>query len=376
MKEGRPVTDAVLNETSDDEMAHWHGLHIPSDVDGAHDEGTPHVPRHGMRRYTFTPRPAGTRWYHSHVMSGRNLHTGTYSGQFGMLLIEGSNDPGRYDQDVPIILHEWEPSFSREGPLDIEYKFGSINGRMLGAGEPIRVKQAQRILFRILNASATLTHRLALPGHRFEVLALDGNAIAESRTVPVIEIAPGERVDAVVAMNNPGVWILGETDNRQRGQGLGIVVEYAGQPGPAKWGPPQPIPWDYTIFGGKKTAREPDGRIPMVFKEAEGGHHFTINGKSYPHTEPILVEPNKRYRMIFDNQSADAHPVHLHRHTFEITSYADNPTSGVLKDVVVVPAWKKVEVDFAANNPGPTLFHCHQQFHMDNGFMALIEYSG
>jgi FtsP/CotA-like multicopper oxidase with cupredoxin domain len=375
MTEGKPVTVDVFNDTNDDELVHWHGLFIPSDVDGSHEEGTPHVPRHGQRRYVFTPRPAGTRWYHSHVMSGRNLHTGTYTGQFGMLVVEASSDPGRYDQDVPILFHDWEPSFTKEGPLDIEYKFGSVNGKMLGAGEPIRVQRSQRVLFRILNASATETHRVALPGHRFQVLALDGNALSEVRSVPVIDVAPGERVDAIVEMNNPGVWIFGEVQDRQRNQGMGIVVEYANQTGPPRWGPPQPVPWDYTIFGGQETAPEPDGRIPLVFKQAEGGHHFTINGKSYPHTEPLIVEANRRYRMIFDNQSADAHPVHLHRHRFELTRYADKLTSGVFKDVVVVPAWKKVEVDLIADNPGLTLFHCHQQFHMDFGFMAMMQYS-
>jgi FtsP/CotA-like multicopper oxidase with cupredoxin domain len=374
--EGKPITVDVWNETDDDEMVHWHGLHIPSDVDGSHEEGTPHVPRHGHRRYVFTPRPAGTRWYHSHVASGRNLHTGTYTGQFGMLVVEPAGDPGRYDLDIPVLLHEWDPHFTKEGPLDVEYKLFSVNGRMLGAGEPIYVRSSQRILLRILNGSATELHRLALPGHRFHVVALDGNALSRDHTVPVVEVAPGERVDAIVEMNNPGVWIFGEVQDRQRNLGMGIVVEYANQPGPPRWVPPQPVPWDYTNFGGQETAPDPDGRIPLVFRQPKGSHHFTINGKSYPHTAPLVVEANRRYRMIFDNQSADAHPVHLHRHTFEITRFVDRPTSGVFKDVVVVPAWKKVEVDFVANNPGPTLFHCHQQFHMDFGFMTMMQYSG
>jgi FtsP/CotA-like multicopper oxidase with cupredoxin domain len=45
-----------------------------------------------------------------------------------------------------------------------------------------------------------------------------------------------------------------------------------------------------------------------------------------------------------------------------------------MKDVVVCPPRKQVEVQFAADNPGPTLFHCHQQMHMDFGFMAMVEY--
>ena len=376
MKEGKPVICEIFNETNEDELVHWHGLHIPSEVDGAHEEGTPHVPRRGTRRYEFTPRPAGTRWYHSHVMPGRNLHMGTYSGQFGILVIDPASEPARYDLEVPIVLHEWEPSFTNDGPLDIEYKLGSINGKMLGAGEPIRVQRSQRVLFRILNASATGSHQLALPGHRFQVIALDGNPVSQGFPVATVDVAPGERVDAIVEMKNPGVWILGDVRDRERNQGMGIVVEYANQQGKPRWEPVPLVPWDYTGFGGQQIAPEPDGRIPLVFKAAENGHHFTINGKAFPHTEPIIVTAGKRYRMIFDNQSADPHPVHLHRHTWEITSFDKKPTSGVFKDVVVVPAWKQVEVDFVASNPGTSLFHCHQQFHMDFGFMTLLQYSG
>jgi FtsP/CotA-like multicopper oxidase with cupredoxin domain len=84
--------------------------------------------------------------------------------------------------------------------------------------------------------------------------------------------------------------------------------------------------------------------------------------------------PNERYRWRLDNQSGEPHPVHLHRHTFEIVKVNGRPMSGVRKDVVVVPAWKEVEIDVVADNPGLTLFHCHQQFHMDMGFMALMRY--
>jgi FtsP/CotA-like multicopper oxidase with cupredoxin domain len=57
-----------------------------------------------------------------------------------------------------------------------------------------------------------------------------------------------------------------------------------------------------------------------------------------------------------------------------LTRFAGTPTRGVFKDVVVVPRRKTVEVDFVANNPGLTLFHCHQQLHMDFGFMTLLRY--
>ncbi|HXZ41122.1 MAG TPA: multicopper oxidase domain-containing protein [Terriglobales bacterium] len=60
------------------------------------------------------------------------------------------------------------------------------------------------------------------------------------------------------------------------------------------------------------------------------------------------------------NRSGDDHPLHLHRHTFEVTNLDSKPMSGLTKDVLIVPANATAEVDFTADNPGATLFHCHQ----------------
>ena len=40
-------------------------------------------------------------------------------------------------------------------------------------------------------------------------------------------VAVAERVDAVVEMNQPGVWILGSIDDEERQRGMGVVIEYA-----------------------------------------------------------------------------------------------------------------------------------------------------
>lgn len=388
MQEGKPVTIDVYNDSDIEELAHWHGLWIPPEVDGAMEEGTPMVPPHGHRRYQFVPRPAGTRWYHSHIFAGKDFHRSTYTGQFGFLLIEGKDDPGRYDQEVLLALHGWDPFLGRmdgmdsESPLDVKYRSHTVNSHALGAGEPVRVKEGQRVLFRIVNASATLFHRLALPGHGFRVIALDGAPVPTPRTVSVLEMGPGERIDAVVEMNHPGVWILGETDETAQKSGLGVVIEYAGRTGPALWQPAPNETWDYTIFGRQNGSPEripePDGIVPVLFGPKELGgqgiEHWTINGKEYPKTDPIQIRTNGKYRLILNNQSSHVHPIHLHRHSFELVKVAGKPTAGVIKDVVAVPSRKEVEVQFVANNPGPSLFHCHMQLHMDFGFMTMVQY--
>ena len=137
---------------------------------------------------------------------------------------------------------------------------------MLGHGDPIRVKTGERVLFHIVNGSATEIRSLALPGHSLEVIALDGNPIPAPKQAPVLWLGTAERISAVVEMNHPGVWVMGDL--------------------------------------------------------------------------------------------AD-----------------DDRTAGIMKDVAMLGGYQEVEVDFAADNPGLTLFHCHQQLHMDFGFMALFDYA-
>jgi FtsP/CotA-like multicopper oxidase with cupredoxin domain len=137
--------------------------------------------------------------------------------------------------------------------------------------------------------------------------------------------------------------------------------------------------WDYLRFGRTGSVPEPDGRFDLMIEKIAGGHggfnRWTINGKSWPETAPLMVQRGKRYRLAFHNNSGDMHPMHLHRHSFELTNFAGKPTAGIIKDVVNVPRRQTVEVDLVANNPGPSLLHCHMQLHQDFGFMSLVRYA-
>jgi FtsP/CotA-like multicopper oxidase with cupredoxin domain len=244
LKEGQRVVVDVHNDTDTPELVHWHGQMIPSDVDGAAEEGSPFVPAHGMRRISFVPRPAGFRFYHTHVVAGADLNRGTYSGQAGPVYIEPKDNPGAYDREVFLVMKEFEPSFSRGGDMamdalvgapiaalqqmgmaadeeakgtpkgyEVGYELFSINGRMLGEGEPIRVKEGERVLIHVLNASATEIRSLALPGHLFRILALDGNPVPKPGEVPVLWLGTAERISAIVEMKHPasGLWATSPT---------------------------------------------------------------------------------------------------------------------------------------------------------------------
>ncbi len=413
-KEGQRVVVDIHNDTDTPELVHWHGQTIPSDVDGASEEGSPFVPAHGMQRISFVPKPSGFRFYHTHVPAYGNLNLGTYTGQAGPVYIEPKNNPGAYDREVFLVLKEFEPSFSRGGDMamdflageestelkqlgdaadgeakdktkgfEVGYELFAINGRMLGHSDPIRVKEGERVLFHVLNASAGEIRSLALPGHSFKVIALDGNAVPAQAEVPVLWVGTAERISAIVDMKHPGLWIMGDLSDDDRGHGMGIVVEYAGEKGEPQWVKPAPYSWDYTIFGKPgAVAAKPDETIEMIIVKhnaaLDGFNQWTLNGVAFSmgSMKPAYtVHEDRRYRLKFRNASDDIHPLHLHRHSFELVRIHGKPTAGVMKDVVMLGGFQEAEFDFVADNPGPTLFHCHQQLHMDFGFMAMFNYA-
>lgn len=403
LREGVPVTIDLFNDTDAPEFVHWHGQVIAADVDGAPEEKSLAVPAHGHLRYRLTPQPAGARFVHSHVMPMSDLSRGTYSGQFGFVYIEPKNNPGQYDQEVFLATHEWEPFYTTEEEEDdpditpaekarkqaedkknkpngweIGYQRFTINGKRLGYGEPVRVKQGQRVLFHILNGSATENIELALSGHQFRVVALDGNPVPTPQTVDVLSLGTAERISAVVEMKNPGVWVLGTPRDDDRRDGMGIVVEYGGRSGVPRWVKPPHKAWDYTAFGDARDVPQPVETIPLVIGKINGGtggfNQWTINGKTFDEkAEPRALQKGQRYRLVFDNQTDDSHPLHLHRNSFELTNVYGKATAGVMKDVVLVKGYRKIAVDFAPQMDGLTLFHCHQQLHMDYGLKTLFD---
>lgn len=313
MREGKTVTIEVINDTDTPELVHWHGMLIPAEVDGTEEEGSPLIPPHGRYRFQLTPGPAGSRWYHSHAMAMENLHKGAFTGQFGFVYVEGANEPGRYDQELFLALRDWEPFFTStmedddddthndpilEKPatintdpngLEVGSMTYSINDKALGSGEPIRVREGQRLLIHLLNASAIENRRIAFSGHKMTVVALDGNPVPKPQSIDSLFLGAGERADVVVEMTRPGIWILGSTEKMVREAGLGVVVEYAGQHRQPQWIDPPRWSWDYTIFGNSVSSLPvPQKRLRQSLKKFRAALVSSTRGWSMVSHIPMM----------------------------------------------------------------------------------------
>ena len=425
--DGQRVAITVRNRSSEKQTVHWHGLIVPDSVDGGVETGTEPVAPGAEHTYAFTVSPGGTRWYHSHYGEG------LFSGMFGPLIVDRRDERGDYDREVVLVLHEFKHHIPSQGAMaesrpagspylsapamsmshmlrrggmmggamqnsggmmngmtsggmlgpnmamhDARYAAYAINGKALGAGEPIRVKRGERVRLRIINASATLTHRLALPGHQFLVTELDGNPVPHPRLLDALEVGVAERVDAIVTMDHPGVWVLGSTVQNARENGMGIVVEYAGARGVPVWRDDARDPFAYALFAAAGNAVDVARTFTLVLRKSpRDSNGWSINGRRFPNTEQLAVQPGAAYRVRFVNMSMMEHPMHVHGHRFELLGVNGESMNSVRKDTVVVPPMMgRVDLLLRADNPwhGRFLLHCHNQQHMDGGMTTVLIY--
>jgi FtsP/CotA-like multicopper oxidase with cupredoxin domain len=95
-----------------------------------------------------------------------------------------------------------------------------------------------------------------------------------------------------------------------------------------------------------------------------------MGGQAFPEADTVTVAHGEHVRFVIRNKTMMAHPMHIHGHFLRDTSArADGP----LKDTIVVPPQREVELDLVADNPGHWMFHCHNLYHQSAGMMRVVE---
>lgn len=379
MKDGELTEVEVINKTDHDEVMHWHGQEIPAEVDGSEEEGTPLAKSHSSQKYVFKPGPPGLKWYHTHMLTDGDKRFGMYSGQQGIVFVEPKHNLGNYDQEVSLIAHEWQYllEHSLNIPLDdLDAKVYTLNGKTLDFNSPIKVKEGKTLMLRIINGCARDTIKFACSGHKMKIVSMDGKPVPNPNYVREIKLGSGERASMLIKMDNPGKWVFGDTDDTRRKGGLGIKIEYPNKTGEAKWEiDDYGNKWDYGLFADGKKKTKPENEIDVVVKryETDDGTLYKVNGKPFEEQEePIELKYGENYRINFYNSNIKDHPFHLHRHYLELVNHSGKEMSGLMKDTIFLDPHEFASVDIKANQKGLSLFHCHKQNHMEEGFMALF----
>lgn len=188
--EGERVRVRVKNNLDQTTGTHWHGQRVTNNMDGVPFLTQPTIKPGETFTYEFTANPFGSHMYHSH----HNATEQVGKGLLGPLLVmpkDAATDP-KYDKDELIILND------QLGGI-------TVNGKGFPATAPYTAKIGQRIRFRFMN-EGQMIHPMHLHGLTLEVFARDGYPLPAPFKCDTLNVAPGERWDAIVVADAPGAW--------------------------------------------------------------------------------------------------------------------------------------------------------------------------
>jgi FtsP/CotA-like multicopper oxidase with cupredoxin domain len=431
----------VANRLPEPTTVHWHGLRLRNDMDGVPNlTQSPVAPGESMR-YSFVAPDPGTYWVHPHVGLQRER------GLFAPLIIDDPREAGDYDVEFIVVLDDWIDGVGstpdevlaalRSGGMNVRYEapvqagaitdesrswkyhvphalanppagitpvsaasrmassvdfpFYLLNGRLPTAPQTFRAKPGQRARIRVINAAGATVFRVALGDHQPTVTHTDGFPV-EPVTVDTLQIAPGERYDLLVTLDD-GAFPLVAVAEGKGAQALGIVRTGSGPAPPSTAAPAE--------LGGRLLAladlratpavrvenRPPDAQHRMYLTGAMSTFAWRINTETYNHQRPfdgitpMPIREGERVRLELINQTPMYHPMHLHGHSVTVRGIGDigrggdtELPDGTVKDTVMVAPDERILVDFAADNPGQWLVHCHNAYHMATGMATMLSY--
>ncbi|WP_424972707.1 multicopper oxidase domain-containing protein [Dinoroseobacter sp. S76] len=408
VKQGQTLPFDVRNVLDEVTTLHWHGLHIPGDVDGRpHQEiapggiWSPDVP---------IVQQASMNWFHSHT-HGRTARQ-TYKGLAGLLLVEddaslAADLPMTYGvDDFTLILQD--KVFDGAGRLDYtltsEVFEDGLQGETLvinGAVAPVGQTVPRGLVrLRILNACNARFLTLSMSTGPLYVIASEGGFLPSTVETETLLMSPGERYEVLVDMGLSASNSLRVSFGEGDGEGmLGLLGGLFGAESPltaltlthnAETGLSAAMPDRLATLGPAEASaaiRSRDFELQMdtgadlaalaaAWDNVCGGGAMAINGLPMNMEridEEVRMGETEIWRISVDDM---LHPFHIHGCSFRILTQngaAPPAYAAGWKDMVhVEDSWSEVLVrfDYAAPKDAPYMYHCHILEHEDCGMMG------
>lgn len=384
--EGDHVIIHFRNALPEATTIHWHGLHIPADMDGS---PLRPVPPGGTYDYRFTLEPgsAGTYWYHPHP----DARTGEQvaKGLFGAFIVRPAHDPVPAGVTERLLILS-DNRFTRSGAVDIPDPHSAqgaldeengregnvlfVNGRVMPT-LAIRPGEIQR--WRIVNASAARVYRLAIPGQTFLYVGSDGGLFEHPVERSEITLANSGRVELLVrGTGRPGSHTTLRALPYDR---------YVPQTRPADWDTPRDLlTLQYADVPSRAHVVIPTTLrvIPVLDTATATATHVIvfsqglINGRTMAMDRVDVTAPLGATEIWeIENVVGMDHPFHLHGFQFQVIDRDGVPEPfRSWNDVVNVPRHQTVRIIVRYDDyPGKWMFHCHILDHEDHGMMGILE---
>jgi FtsP/CotA-like multicopper oxidase with cupredoxin domain len=384
-REGDRVIVHFRNNLPESTTIHWHGLHLPVEMDGSPLDP---VPPGGTSDYFFTVHPgtAGTYWYHPHPHHRTGFQMA--HGLFGAVVVRAADDPLPASLPEKLLILS-DNRFLPDGSIDLPDprspagRLDRENGRegpvllVNGQVQPtlsIRSGEVQR--WRVINAAAARVYRLALPGHRFLHVGSDGGLFERPVEKEEVLLANSERVELLVRGT-------GEPGSQSRLQTL-PYDRYVPQTRPPDWNQPRDLlTLQYTDEPPVAPVALPDTLRPIP----------ALDPAQATATRLMVLTQGFINQRVFDHQRVDIsarledteiwqvenlvgmdHPFHLHGFQFQVLDRNGVPEPfRAWKDTVNVPRHETARFIVRYDDyPGQWMYHCHILDHEDHGIMGIL----
>lgn len=371
---------------------HTHGLHVsPKGIaDNPYRQFMPGT-TNDVEIDIPADHPAGTFWYHPHHHGAVAVQV--MGGMAGALIVRGDIDEVPEIADAKehiLVLQEVRVNSNNETPLLDEHAFheGSTHAMFPGStlhrtingqvNPIIKMRPGEVQRWRFIQAGVDQITPIALDGHTFHHIAMDGITFKKPEEVDSVLIAPGNRADVLVKAGAVGTYSLRKLEYNQ---GFGDVdeevlatvkVEGSAMNMPLPNSLPTPSSLEFIADDEVENTRvvsfsvdsPPPGEMIPV---------FAINGQTFdPDRIDDEIPLGAVEEWIVTSATSDEHPFHIHVNPFQVTQINGNPVKPKRwLDTVIVPGFGIVRVrmrflDFI----GKSVYHCHILTHEDLGMMA------
>ena len=361
---------------------HFHGVRVPNAMDGVPGVTQEPIEPGGKFVYEFTPKDAGTFWFHPHVRSSEQVERGL----FGTLIVEDDADE-RYSRDVVWVIDDWRMTNDRQvherfnTPMDLMHdgRWGNVITVNANLNEVLKARPGERIRLRLVNTSNARIYMPSFENLDAKVIAVDGMYVREVFDFGKLELSPGNRIDVDITIPkdaNGKSFNLVDNFGRTQIRLARIEVE-----GPVADTPEFEYPTNPNVpewKGADSVAIDKEYRLNARRKEGGGGGmmggiEWTINGKAYPDYDPFTFRYAKFNTMRFTNESSRLHPMHLHGQFFKVIARDGKPVSEpYFRDTVLVYPSQTIDIALVPLDKGVWVNHCHILEHAEAGMMTAV----
>jgi FtsP/CotA-like multicopper oxidase with cupredoxin domain len=377
---GDTLVIKVTNNLPQATLIHWHGLRIPSSMDGTDAVQKPIQPGESFE-YRFVLPDAGTFWYHSHVNETVQMERGMY----GALIVEDDNDPVT-DGEKVFLLDDMKLDLKNQftnpawfGQRVVERHDGRQGETLLVNGREnpiISMHAGQRERWRFINAASSRYVHLYMGGKEFRIIGTDGGLLEHPRTVTKVLLTPGERVDIIAGpfQEEESFYIESLPYNRVtflKPKHDVFATVKVGQNQPSIAVIPERLREIQQLAPQKA---EVNRKIKFsVGPSLQNGMNFLVNGDMHSNDQPVRIGDMQVWEIR--NTSLMDHPFHLHGYFFQvIEENGKTPEYKAWKDTYNLSPRSKIKIAWLPDNrPGRWMYHCHILEHHEAGMMAHFD---